>query len=517
MIYKHYCDVSGIRGMSVIRDRSRIRSRGRIHGRGRIRGMSGTHAPRRLDIDATVCRVNHTICLQFLHDNEQMQRILNKIADGLPAPTYIPILNKHVGEGTENNKDNINAAATMLAHAVQILLFSPKNYDSTAPPQFRSGPLPAKRYPTPNDPGHFESEEAPIKYARWFSLEDFNRALVLLNLCIHRRRTGSSQSKNKLGVLNHTTPARAGQRLEWLGYHDRSSEVTFVDPFGRSRTNAISSAVSEGIRTNGNLAEHGQAATRLGHGETTYPLDQGNNDEAFQYYNPDLAKRLRDDEESCAMAQRSPQTNMEYWTALFQSLDLNDARETIENRLEESSDAPSDLDIDESLPNLRSILGSTFPLSHIPAISNNAFQFINKEASSQHGNTRPSDVSAWCKARNTSFEELVNTVELKEYLALSMENTVIKSIIGRNSNAEGEDEQATLDMSKAIKMDFIMDRIKNDFTEEANQPIDAWCQELGLNRWPHNYFCDNTAPFTNTQFACKYNSLKGQTRSLTVT
>ncbi|KAG9503580.1 hypothetical protein J7337_003531 [Fusarium musae] len=65
--------------------------------------------------------------LSTFHSNEKARRFINDVAKLCTKPTFIPVLNQTVSTSGEPGK--ISPCAFILAHAVQVLLFAPQDWD----------------------------------------------------------------------------------------------------------------------------------------------------------------------------------------------------------------------------------------------------------------------------------------------------------------------------------------------------------------------------------------------------
>lgn len=138
---------------------------------------------------------------QYTSDN-QLKNLVDTIASSLPRPMYLPITRKMVTQSDKEN-DTIDVAATILAHAVQILLFAPTRWSGDIIYKRDTNEY-THRYPTPT--GHGGNCRT---VAQLFSLEDLHRSILLMYLTVYRRSLGRITS----------TRAPCG-RNKFLGYFD---------------------------------------------------------------------------------------------------------------------------------------------------------------------------------------------------------------------------------------------------------------------------------------------------------
>ncbi|KAM0263139.1 hypothetical protein ACHAQJ_001292 [Trichoderma viride] len=138
----------------------------------------------------------------FCTDN-QLKSLIEKIATLLPEPMFLPITRNMVTQRMDE-EDSIDVTATVLAHAIQILLFAPTKWNKDIVYKRDSNEY-TRRYPTP--PGHGGDCRT---VAGIFSLEDLHRSVLLLYLAIYRRTSG--------GNINSSRAPQA--RGIFLGYFD---------------------------------------------------------------------------------------------------------------------------------------------------------------------------------------------------------------------------------------------------------------------------------------------------------
>ncbi|KAM0513889.1 hypothetical protein ACHAPE_007242 [Trichoderma viride] len=153
------------------------------------------------DVSAPTRRlINPTDLVAAYIGDIPLKNTIDMIATSLTVPTFLPITGNMVHE-TVGRDDVIDARATILAQAIQILVFAPTQWypeivyrrDSTGY---------THRYPTPA--GHGGNGRT---VAGKFSLEDLHRSILLMYLAIARRDPTSAFGQPPLG------------QTEFLGYY----------------------------------------------------------------------------------------------------------------------------------------------------------------------------------------------------------------------------------------------------------------------------------------------------------
>ncbi|RBQ75735.1 hypothetical protein FVER14953_20176 [Fusarium verticillioides] len=144
------------------------------------------------------------------HSNEKVRGFIDNVAKLCTKPTFIPVLNQTVS--TPGLPTNISPHAFILAHAVQILLFAPQEWD---PDRVYTRDLDAyaHRFPTPETIGGGTTPAV----AGLFSMEDLYRAILLFYYLLKRR----SASK----WITKTAPT-SSTNADFPGYHDPTSPPT---------------------------------------------------------------------------------------------------------------------------------------------------------------------------------------------------------------------------------------------------------------------------------------------------
>ncbi|KAF5627416.1 hypothetical protein F52700_8341 [Fusarium sp. NRRL 52700] len=132
-----------------------------------------------------------------------IREFTNNVAKLCTKPTFIPVLNKYVSEPLESC--NISPYAFILAHAVQILLFSPQDWDPYRVYSRDQGAY-AHRFPTPETIG---GGTTPV-VAGLFSMEDLYRAILLFYYLLKRRSVSQWITK---------TAPTSSSNAEFPGYH----------------------------------------------------------------------------------------------------------------------------------------------------------------------------------------------------------------------------------------------------------------------------------------------------------
>ncbi|UKZ68301.1 uncharacterized protein TrAtP1_009338 [Trichoderma atroviride] len=134
--------------------------------------------------------------------NPPLKSLIDTIASSLSVPTFLPITRNMIYQ-RDNERDMINPEATTLAHAIQILLFAPTQWNPDIIYKRDSSQY-THRYPTPA--GHGGNIRT---VAGKFSLEDLHRSILLLYLTIARRTSG---------IMDFGRPPL--ELGEFLGYFD---------------------------------------------------------------------------------------------------------------------------------------------------------------------------------------------------------------------------------------------------------------------------------------------------------
>ncbi|KAF5578899.1 hypothetical protein FPANT_9825 [Fusarium pseudoanthophilum] len=141
------------------------------------------------------------------HSNEKVREFIDNVAKLCTKPAFIPVLNQTVS--TPGLPTNISPCAFILAHAVQILLFAPQDWD---PDRVYTRDLDAyaHRFPTPETIG---GGTTPV-IAGLFSMEDLYRAILLFYHLL-KRRTATKW-------ITKTAPT-SSSNAEFPGYHQPTS------------------------------------------------------------------------------------------------------------------------------------------------------------------------------------------------------------------------------------------------------------------------------------------------------
>ncbi|KAL7906500.1 P-loop containing nucleoside triphosphate hydrolase protein [Trichoderma velutinum] len=156
--------------------------------------------------------INPTDLVNSYCTDNQLKWMIDKVVASLPFPMFLPITRNMITQ-RKDEEDFIDVTATVLAHAVQILLFAPTGWNKDIIYQRDSNEY-TRRYPTP--PGHGGDCRA---VAGVFSLEDLHRSVLLVYLTIYRR----SYSGN---VNSSRGPQPRGQ---FLGYFDVLTQKPTLD------------------------------------------------------------------------------------------------------------------------------------------------------------------------------------------------------------------------------------------------------------------------------------------------
>lgn len=137
------------------------------------------------------------------HRNEKVREFINNVAKLCTKPTFIPVLNGPVS--TPGGSSSISPEAFILAHAVQLLLFVPQDWNPNRVYSRDQSAYP-HRFPTPEVIGGGTTPAV----AGLFSVEDLHRAVLLFYYLLKRR----SASK----WITKTAP-RSSSNVEFPGYH----------------------------------------------------------------------------------------------------------------------------------------------------------------------------------------------------------------------------------------------------------------------------------------------------------
>ncbi|QYT00299.1 hypothetical protein H0G86_007387 [Trichoderma simmonsii] len=125
----------------------------------------------------------------YCTDN-QLKLLIDKIVAFLPFPMFLPITRNMITK-RKYEEDFIDVTATILAHAIQILLFAPTEWNREIVYK-RDSDQYTRRYPTP--PGHGGDCRT---VAGIFSLEDLHRSVLLVCLTDYRRSVGSNLTSKR--------------------------------------------------------------------------------------------------------------------------------------------------------------------------------------------------------------------------------------------------------------------------------------------------------------------------------
>ncbi|KAK4078931.1 hypothetical protein Trihar35433_36 [Trichoderma harzianum] len=147
-------------------------------------------------------RINPDEVIKAYLEDRKVKLYIDQIIRNLTSPIFLPVTASMLGreEGEE-----VDVVATILAHAVQILLFAPTQWKKDI--QYcRTDPDYISRYPTPD--GHGGNCR---RVGETFSLEDLNRSITLLYLALYRRTAPG------INIHSSRTPSA---RDKFLGYFD---------------------------------------------------------------------------------------------------------------------------------------------------------------------------------------------------------------------------------------------------------------------------------------------------------
>ncbi|KAL7813893.1 hypothetical protein V8C44DRAFT_363803 [Trichoderma aethiopicum] len=127
----------------------------------------------------------------------------------LKKPVFLPVTHSMLSQ-TDVEDDAVDAAATILIHAAQVLLFAPTRWHKDIEYTVHADDYP-HRYPTP--PGHGGDCRT---VAGIYSLEDLHRAILMVYLAIYRRMKGTN------ALISSRQPQSRG---EFLGYFDVERQI----------------------------------------------------------------------------------------------------------------------------------------------------------------------------------------------------------------------------------------------------------------------------------------------------
>ncbi|CCT64919.1 uncharacterized protein FFUJ_03817 [Fusarium fujikuroi IMI 58289] len=148
--------------------------------------------------------------LKAYDEDEEIKSFVDRVAKLCPRPTLIPVLNKHVDSRVFSNKEQISTKAFVLAHAIQILLFAPMDWDRERV-YSRDREKYVHRFPTPAEFGGGTRTQV----AGLFSMEDLHRAILIFYALVCRR------SKRTAWITR--TPSSNANEAGFVGYFDESA------------------------------------------------------------------------------------------------------------------------------------------------------------------------------------------------------------------------------------------------------------------------------------------------------
>ncbi|KAF4944516.1 hypothetical protein FGADI_12634 [Fusarium gaditjirri] len=147
------------------------------------------------------------------HGDKKVRGLTDNVAKLCTKPTLIPVLNKTVS--IPGPPGNISPCAFILAHAVQILLFPPQDWNSDRVYSRDQGAY-AHRFPTPETIGGGTTPTV----AGLFSMEDLHRAVLLFSHLTKRRTAWK--------WIRKTAPP-SSSNAKFPGYHRPASPATDHD------------------------------------------------------------------------------------------------------------------------------------------------------------------------------------------------------------------------------------------------------------------------------------------------
>ncbi|KAF5547475.1 snf2 family helicase [Fusarium mexicanum] len=153
--------------------------------------------------------------LKAYDEDEEIKSFVDRVAKLCPKPTLIPVLNKHVDSRVLlDNKEQISPKAFVLAHAVQILLFAPMDWDRDRV-YSRDREKYVHRFPTPAEFGGGTGTQV----AGLFSMEDLHRAILIFYTLVCRR----SRSPSKRTPWITRPPPISKKDEPFIGYWNESA------------------------------------------------------------------------------------------------------------------------------------------------------------------------------------------------------------------------------------------------------------------------------------------------------
>ncbi|QGI61236.1 hypothetical protein CEK27_005207 [Fusarium fujikuroi] len=155
--------------------------------------------------------------LKAYDEDEEIKSFVDRVAKLCPRPTLIPVLNKHVDSRVLSNKEQISTKAFVLAHAIQILLFAPMDWDRERV-YSRDREEYVHQFPTPAEFGGGTGTHV----AGLFSKEDLHCAILIFYALVCRR------SKRTAWITR--TPSSNANEAGFVGYFDESAAASAEVP-----------------------------------------------------------------------------------------------------------------------------------------------------------------------------------------------------------------------------------------------------------------------------------------------
>ncbi|KPM45986.1 hypothetical protein AK830_g452 [Neonectria ditissima] len=120
--------------------------------------------------------------IKNLINNPEINVFVQNVFKSCIRPTFIPTINKVVFANLDNMKPNdISKTTFILVHAIQILLFSPTDFDPSRKYTRDRNAYP-HRFPTPPEAGGGD-----LKFFEDFTIEDVNRSIIAFYYLVVRR------------------------------------------------------------------------------------------------------------------------------------------------------------------------------------------------------------------------------------------------------------------------------------------------------------------------------------------
>ncbi|KAF5709512.1 hypothetical protein FMUND_10000 [Fusarium mundagurra] len=167
----------------------------------------------RLESRVNITGIDPIKVLMTYHSNKKVREFTENIAKLCTKPTFIPVLNGSVS--TPSQPHRISPMAFILAHAVQMLLFAPQDWNPNRVYSRDQSTYP-HRFPTPETIGG----ETARTVAGLFSVEDLHRAVLLFYYLLNRRSASKWIAK---------AAPQSSSNADFPGYHCPASPAMNQD------------------------------------------------------------------------------------------------------------------------------------------------------------------------------------------------------------------------------------------------------------------------------------------------